>query len=77
MTAPNRREALATNNQTLGRLQCLEALYRQGYRSDAIDTMDVVEWSIFCEMWESVRERLALLEEASIPWGLGCALLKA
>jgi hypothetical protein len=26
--------------------------------------MDVVEWSIFYEMWESVRARLALLEAA-------------
>jgi hypothetical protein len=28
------------------------------------DAMDVVEWSVFFEMWESVRARLALLEAA-------------
>ena len=105
---------MATNDKTIDRLQYLEALYRQGYRSDVIDrsldkiialeraaalreyadlrerlqafetryqlssedfyrcfhagemgdAMDVVEWSIFYEMWESVRARLALLEAA-------------
>jgi len=105
---------MATNDKTMDRLQYLEALYRQGYRSDVIDrsldkiialeraaarreyadlrerlqafetryqmssedfyrrfrtgemgdAMDVVEWSIFYEMWESVRARLALLEAA-------------
>ena len=105
---------MATNDQTLERLQYLETLYRQGYRSEVIDraldkilaleraaarreyadlrerlqafearyqmssedfyrrfrdgamgdTMDVVEWSVFCEMWESVRARLAMLEAA-------------
>ena len=105
---------MATNDQTLERLQYLETLYRQGYRSEVIDraldkilaleraaarreyadlrerlqafearyqmssedfyrrfragakgdTMDVVEWSIFYEMWESVRARLAMLEAA-------------
>jgi hypothetical protein len=114
ITAPNRREAMATNDKTIDRLQYLEALYRQGYRSDTIDrsldkiiaqeraaarreyanlrerlqafetryqmfsedfyqrfragemgdAMDVVEWSVFYEMWESVRARLALLEAA-------------
>jgi hypothetical protein len=28
---------MVTNNKTLARLQYLEALYRQGYRSDVID----------------------------------------
>jgi hypothetical protein len=28
------------------------------------DSMDVVNWSIFYEMWESVRARLAILEAA-------------
>ena len=105
---------MVTNDKTLDRLQYLEALYRQGYRSDTIersldkiialeraaarhayadlrerlhtfetryqmssedfyqrfragemgDAMDVVEWSIFYEMWESVRARLVLLEAA-------------
>jgi len=105
---------MATNDKTMDRLQYLEALYRQGYRSDVIDrsldkiialeraaarreyadlrerlqafetryqmssedfnrrfrtgemgdAMDVVEWSIFYEMWEYVRARLALLEAA-------------
>ncbi len=103
---------MAPNDQTLERLQYLETLYRQGYRSEVIDraldkilaleraaarreyadlrerlqafetryqmaseefyrrfragemgdAMDVVEWSIFYEMWESVRARLAVLE---------------
>ena len=105
---------MATNAQTLERLQSLETLYRQGYRSDTIDraldkiialehaaarreyadlrerlqafetryqmssedfyrrfragamgdSMDIVEWSIFNEMWESVRARLGMLEAA-------------
>jgi hypothetical protein len=105
---------MATNDQTLERLQYLETLYRQGYRSEVIDraldkilaleraaarreyadlrerlqafearyqmssvefyrrlragamddAMDVVDWSIFYEMWESVRARLAMLEAA-------------
>lgn len=105
---------MATNDQTLERLQYLETLYRQGYRSEVTarsldkiialeraaahreyadlrerlqtfetryqmssedfyrrfragemgDAMDVVEWSIFYEMWESVRARLAMLEAA-------------
>src|SRR2546427_11949371 len=105
-------DAMATKNITVDRLQHLEALYRQGYRSDTIarsldkiialeraaarreyadlrerlqafetryqissddfyqrfragemgDAMDVVEWNVFYEMWESVRARLALLE---------------
>ena len=103
---------MATNDKTIDRLQYLETLYRQGYRSDVIDraldklialeraaaqrdladlqerlqafetryqmpseafyrcfragelgdAMDVVEWSIFYEMWESVRARLERLE---------------
>ena len=105
---------MATNDQTLERLQYLETLYRQGYRSEVIDraldkilaleraaarreyadlrerlqafearyqmssedfyrrfrdgamgdTMDVVEWSVFYEMWESVQARLGMLEAA-------------
>ena len=105
---------MATNDQTLERLQSLETLYRQGYRSDTIDrsldkiialeraaarreyadlrerlqafetryqmssedfyrrfragamgdSMDIVEWSIFYEMWEAVRARLGMLEAA-------------
>jgi hypothetical protein len=103
---------MAPNDKTIDRLQYLEILYRQGYRSDVIDrsldkiialeraaaqhdladlqerlqafetryqmpseefyrrfragelgdAMDVVEWSIFYEMWESVRARLKRLE---------------
>jgi hypothetical protein len=38
----------------------------QGYRKTHVgDAMDVVKWSIFYEMWESVRARLVLLEAAS------------
>ena len=105
---------MASNNKTVDRLQHLEALYRRGYRSDAIDrsldkiialeretagrelaeiqerlrpfeaqhqmsseafyqrfrtgelgdAMDFVEWSVFYEMWQSVRERLETLEAA-------------
>ena len=103
---------MATNGKTIDRLQYLELLYRQGYRSDVIDrsldkiialerataqrdladlqerlqafetcyqmpseefyrrfragelgdAMDVVEWSIFDEMWQSVQARLERLE---------------
>ena len=103
---------MATNDKTIDRLQYLEILYHQGYRSDVIDrsldkiialaraaaqreladlqerlrafetryqmpseefyrrfrageqgdAMDVVEWSIFYEMWESVRARLERLD---------------
>jgi len=105
---------MAANDKTMTRLQHLEALYCQGYRSDVIDrslekiialeratalcefaelqerlqafetryqmpseefyqcfravelgdAMEMVEWSIFYEMWESVRARLATLETA-------------
>lgn len=105
---------MVANDKTMDRLQYLETLYRQGYRSEVIDrsldkiialeraaarreyadlrerlqafetryqissedfyrrfragemgdAMDVVEWSIFYEMWESVRARLAMLEAA-------------
>ena len=105
---------MATNDKTMDRLQHLETLYRQGYRSDVIDrslekiialerataqrelaelqerlrafetryqmpsedfyrrfragelgdALDMVEWSVFYEMWESVRARLATLETA-------------
>ena len=105
---------MATNDQTLERLQSLATLYRQGYRSAVIDrsldkiialecaaarrehadlrerlqafetryqmssedfyrrfragamgdSMDVVDWSTFYELWESVRARLAILEAA-------------
>jgi hypothetical protein len=97
---------MAENDKTMDRLQHLETLYRQGYRSDVIDrslekiialehataqreleqlqerlrafetqyqipsgdgdAMDMVEWSVFYEMWESVRARLATLETALI-----------
>ena len=103
---------MATNDKTIDRLQYLETLYHQGYRSDVIDrsldkiialecaaaqreladlqerlrafetcyqmpseefyrrfhagelgdAMDVVEWSTFYKMWESVRARLERLE---------------
>ena len=106
---------MAANDKTMNRLQYLEALYRQGHRSDVIDrslekiialeraaahrelaelqerlrtfetryqmpsedfyqrfrsgelgdAMDMVEWGIFYEMWESVRARLAMIETAS------------
>ncbi len=106
---------MTTNDKTIDRLQYLEALYRQGYRSDTIDrsldeiialeraavrreyadlrerlepfearyqmssedfyqrfragemgdVMGIVEWSVFYEMWASVRARLALLEAAA------------
>jgi hypothetical protein len=112
---------MATNDKTIDRLQYLEILYRQGYRSDVIDrsldkiialeraaaqhdladvqerlrtfetryqmpseefyrrfragelgdAMDVVEWSIFYEMWESVRARLERLEtDLVLPAGI-------
>lgn len=107
---------MATEARTLERLQYLEALYRQGYRSEVVDrsleklvalekegarrelaelqerlrvfetqyqmpsetfyqrfragelgdTADMVEWSIFYEMWQSVRERLEGLEAESL-----------
>lgn len=106
---------MATEERTLERLQYLEALYRQGYRSEVVDrslaklvaleqdtaqrelgelaerlrgfetqyqmlseefyqrlragelgdTADIVEWSVFYEMWQSVQQRLAHLETAS------------
>ena len=105
---------MAANDKTMTRLQYLETLYRQGYRSDVIDrslekiialeratalrefaelqerlqafetryqmlsdefyqrfragelgdAMEMVEWSVFYEMWKSVRTRLATLETA-------------
>ena len=107
---------MASNDKTMDRLQYLEALYRQGYRSDVIDrsldkiialerdtarrelaelrerlqsfetryqlsseafyrrfragelgdAMDMVEWSVFYEMWESVQARLERLEAESV-----------
>jgi hypothetical protein len=39
-----------------------EDFYRRFRSGDLGDAMDVVEWGIFYEMWESVRARLALLE---------------
>jgi len=104
---------MATKEKTLDKLQYLETLYRQGYRSDVVDqsldkiialeraaarrelddlqqrlqafearyqmpskdfyrrfragelgdAADFVEWSVFYEMWESVRERLEVLDE--------------
>ena len=106
---------MATTERTLERLQYLEALYRQGYRSEVVDrslekllalekaaarrelaeleerlracevryqmpsevfyqrfragelgdTADMVKWSVFYEMWQSVRERLMGLEAES------------
>ena len=102
---------METHDKTLDKLQSLETLYRQGYRSAVIDrsldkivaleraaarrelaslqerlrafemryqrssedfyqrfragelgdAMDMVEWSVFYEMWESVRARLEKL----------------
>ena len=107
---------MATKDRTLERLQYLEALYRQGYRSEVVDrsvekllvlekeaarrelaeleerlqifearyqmssetfyrrfragelgdTADVVEWSVFYEMWQAVQERLKGLEAESV-----------
>jgi hypothetical protein len=117
MTKAERKEgkSMATEERTLERLQYLEALYRQGYRSEVVDrsleklvalekaaarrelteleerirvfetryqmlsetfyqrfrtgelgdAADMVEWSVFYEMWQSVRERLAGLEAES------------
>ena len=106
---------MATEERTLERLQYLEALYRQGYRSEVVDrsleklvaleqeaarreqaelaerlrgfethyqmsseefyqrfragelgdTADMVEWSVFYEMWQSVQQRLAGLDAES------------
>jgi hypothetical protein len=52
------------------RLQAFETCYQlssedfyQRFRAGEMgDAIDVVEWSVFYEMWESVRARLALLE---------------
>ena len=52
------------------RLQAFETRYQmtsedfyQRFRAGEMgDAMDVVEWSVFYEMWEAVRARLALLE---------------
>ena len=102
---------METHDKTLDKLQSLETLYRQGYRSAVIDrsldkivaleraaarrelaslqerlqafetryqrssadfyqrfragelgdAIDMVEWSVFYEMWESVRARLEQL----------------
>jgi hypothetical protein len=41
-----------------------EDFYRRFRAGEMGDAMDVVEWSVFYEMWESVRARLALLEAA-------------
>jgi hypothetical protein len=41
-----------------------EDFYRRFRAGEMGDAMDVVEWSVFYEMWESVRARLALLESA-------------
>ena len=54
------------------RLQAFETRYQMSsedfyrrLRAGAMgDSMDVVNWSIFYEMWESVRARLAILEAA-------------
>ena len=42
-----------------------EEFYRRFRAGELGDAMDVVEWSIFYEMWESVRARLAIIETAS------------
>jgi len=52
------------------RLQAFEALYQmpsedfyRRFRAGELgDSADFVEWSVFYEMWESVRERLQILE---------------
>lgn len=41
-----------------------EDFYRRFRAGEMGDAMDVVEWSVFYEMWESVRARPALLEAA-------------
>ncbi len=51
------------------RLQAFEAqyqmpsaeFYRRFRAGELGDAMDFVEWSVFYEMWESVRERLQVL----------------
>ncbi len=105
---------MTTNDKTVNKLQQLETLYRQGYRSEIVDhsidkiialeraaaqreeidlrkrlqgfealyhlssadfyvrfcagemgdAMDMVEWSIFYDMWQAVQARLAILEAA-------------
>jgi len=39
-----------------------EEFYRRFRAGELGDVMDVIEWSIFYEMWESVRARLKRLE---------------
>ena len=52
--------------------------FRQRFRAGEMgNAMDVVEWGVFYEMWESVWARLALLEAAESPWSLGRTSLKS
>lgn len=39
-----------------------EDFYRRFRAGELGDAIDIVEWSIFYEMWDSVRARLATLE---------------
>lgn len=39
--------------------------YQRFQAGELGDSMDVVEWSVFYEMWESVRERVEMLEAES------------
>lgn len=56
-----------------GRLQAFEQqchmssedFYRRFRAGELGDAMDIVEWSVFYKMWESVRTRLEMLEAAS------------
>lgn len=46
-----------------GQYQVLsEEFYRRFRAGELGDAMDFVEWSVFYEMWESVRERLETLK---------------
>jgi hypothetical protein len=42
-----------------------ETFYRRLRAGELDDTADMVEWSVFYEMWESVKERLEGLEAES------------
>jgi hypothetical protein len=47
------------------RYQMSSAGFYQRFRAGEMgDAVEVVEWSVFYEMWEAVRARLALLEAA-------------
>lgn len=57
-------------NDLQQRLQAFEAryqmpsedFYRRFRAGELGDSVDFVEWSVFYEMWESVQERLQILE---------------